>query len=98
MTTTNYTARGGKFYAVIVFEDGSSCEQGTDGDVAWKISEDGPRILTGDQKAELIRNADVFQNDWRSYYSKVEPRSSQVQNGRRVYEVVITPTVGHTRR
>ena len=65
--------------------------------VAWdKNPMLGPRIKSGDRKAQALRegtfNASVH---WREFYPKVETTGTETVDGELCYKVVLTPKEGN---
>lgn len=93
---TMYSAPPDKTYREIVLDGIGKVESGTIGGVAWEKNPMlGPRLLSGDEKAQTLREA-AFNGtlDWRSLYQKAETTGVETIDGEECYKVVLTPAQG----
>jgi hypothetical protein len=96
-TLMRYAADPDKSYAVVEIEGIGKIETGTGGGIAWEKSLiSGPRILSGDEKAQALRE-NLFNSDlnWRKLYQKVETAGVETVDGEECYKVILTPAEGH---
>jgi len=93
---TAYAAPPDKSYSVMKLEGIGDIQQGTENGIAWDNNPMlGPRVKTGDEKAEALREAAFNgQVDWRSLYDKAETVGVDTIDGEECYKVVLTPAVG----
>src|SRR5262249_7174606 len=68
-------------------------EAGVKDGVAWERSDLlGPRVKSGLERAEALREAKLNSNaQWRELYPKVETAGEETVNGEACYKVVMTP-------
>lgn len=95
-TMTRYSAAPDKSYSVIELEGIGKMEQGTLNGIAWdKNPMLGPRIKSGEEKAQGLREA-IFNGamNWRKAYSKVETVGLETLDGDECYKLVLTPAEG----
>lgn len=93
---TIYSAPPDKSYREIVLEGIGKVESGTVGGIAWEKNPMlGPRLLSGDEKVQTLREA-AFNGavDWRSLYQKAETAGVETIDGEECYKVVLTPAQG----
>jgi hypothetical protein len=93
---TVYSARPNLTYAVTDLDQMGKSERGTDGKVAWEISQMmGPRVMDGDEAAITLREGN-FDTDvnWRKHYTEVKCIGEESVNETACYRVVLTPTEG----
>jgi outer membrane lipoprotein-sorting protein len=97
MDMTIYHSRPNSFYALIESELTGKIERGTDGEIAWeKTVMMGPRILEGQEKEDLLRQATFDQLvRWKELYEKAEAVGTEEVNGRPCDKVVLTPKSGN---
>ncbi len=96
-TLMRYAADPDKSYAVVEIEGIGKIETGTAAGVAWEKSLiSGPRVLSGDEKAQALRE-NLFNSDfnWRKLYPKVETAGMETVDGEECYKVILTPAEGH---
>ena len=97
-TVEVYMAAPRKMYSKATIAGIGDQERGTDGDVAWEKSMmTGNRIIEGNEKAELMREA-TFNSDvlWRDLYPKAEVAGLETIDGKPAYKVVLTTPEGTT--
>lgn len=96
MDMTIYHSRPNSFYALIESELTGKIERGTDGETAWeKTVMMGPRILEGQEKEDLLRQATFDQLvRWRDLYEKAEAAGTEEVDGRPCDNVILTPKSG----
>lgn len=95
-TITRYSADPDKSYVAMELDGVGKIEQGSIGGVAWeKSAMMGPRVKTGDEKAQALRES-LFngQLNWRKLYPKVETTGVADVDGEQCYKVVLTPAQG----
>jgi len=85
------------YYSTLEIEGLGKVEMGVNAGIAWENSALlGPRIKTGLERAEAIRegtlNADL---EWRRLYTKAVTEGIEVIDGEECYKVVMTPAEGH---
>jgi hypothetical protein len=93
-TVTRYSAEPAEAYSIVDIEGVGKIEEGTDKGVAWdKNPMLGPRIKTGPEKAQALREA-TFNSPlhWRELNSKVETTGTEIVDGELCYKVLLTPT------
>jgi hypothetical protein len=91
---TRYSAEPAEEYSAVEIDGVGKMEEGTDKGVAWeKNMMLGPRIKTGAEKAQALREA-TFNSSlhWRELNSKVETMGTETIDGELCYKVVLTPT------
>ena len=96
MEMTIYHSRPSSFYAFIESEMIGKIERGTDGNVAWEKSVmTGPRILEGQEKTDLLRQATFDQLvRWKEIYEKAEAAGMEEIAGRACDNIILTPKTG----
>ena len=95
-----YSAAPDKEYSSLQLGPLGKAESGFSGGVAWeKNAITGPRVKSGDEKAQAEREA-LFnaQVDWRKVFAKVETTGSETVNGEDCYKVQVTPTWANRKR
>ncbi|MGH9593956.1 MAG: hypothetical protein ACRD5L_12760 [Bryobacteraceae bacterium] len=92
-----YAAEPDNYYSTLEIEGLGKVEMGVTGGVAWESSALlGPRIKSGVERAEAIREATLNASlDWRRLYSKVNTEGVETIDGEECYKVVMTPPEGH---
>lgn len=92
-----YAAAPDKYYSTLDIQGLGKVEMGVNGGIAWESSALlGPRIKTGVEKAEAIREATLNANlEWRKLYTKVATEGVETINGEECYKVVMTPPEGN---
>jgi hypothetical protein len=93
---TRYASAPDKEYSVLQLGPLGQAESGFSDGVAWeKNAITGPRVKSGDEKAQAERearfNAPV---DWRQIFAKVETTGAEAVNGEDCYKVQVTPALG----
>jgi hypothetical protein len=93
-SVVRYSAEPAEAYSIIDIEGVGKIEEGIDKGVAWdKNPMLGPRIKTGQEKAQALREA-TFNSPlhWRELNTKVETVGTDTVDGELCYKVVLTPT------
>jgi hypothetical protein len=94
-TLASFEAAPDKYYQTIEMSGGMKVESGTDGEVYWVLTRQGPRILEGEDKALKARdsrfNALLY---WRSLYKTAACTGVEDVDGHPCYKVVLTPELG----
>jgi hypothetical protein len=93
-TVTRYTAEPAEAYSIVEIEGVGKIEDGIDKGIAWEKNQMmGPKIKTGLEKAQYVREA-TFNSPihWRELNSKVETVGTETIDGELCYKVVLTPT------
>ncbi len=95
-TMVEYFEEPGKFYMAMDLAGIGTIESGLTGGVAWENSVlQGPRLKTGAEKAQAVREADMNNfSHWREVYPKAESAGEEVVDGEPCYKVVLTPAEG----
>jgi hypothetical protein len=95
-TLTRYEADPDRYYAVLDIPGIGKIEMGVAGGVAWENSAIlGPRVKTGDEKAQAVRDATMNATlKWRTLFPKVETAGVETLDGEECYKVVMTPAEG----
>lgn len=89
-----YSAEPAEAYSIVEIEGVGKIEDGIDKGVAWdKNPMLGPKIKTGMEKAQYVREA-TFNSPihWRELNTKVETTGTETIDGELCYKVVLTPT------
>ena len=96
-TMVTYYASPGKFYMAMELPGAGKMETGLIEGVAWENSLlQGPRIKTGEERAQVIRQADMNETlHWRELYDKVETAGEETVEGVACYKLVLTPKTGN---
>ena len=94
---SEYSAEPDKHYSTFDVEGIGKVEEGVIGGVAWENSPlNGPRIKTGEEKAQALRdahfNAPVH---WRELYPKAETTGVERVDDEDCYKVLLTPAQGN---
>ncbi len=95
-TVTRYSAPPDKTYTVMELDGVGKVEEGAADGVAWETNPmTGPRVKSGEEKAQSLREA-VFNGplNWRQMYAKVETSGVETIDGEECYKVVLTPADG----
>jgi hypothetical protein len=93
-TLLRYAADPAEAYSIVEIEGVGKIEDGLDKGVAWdKNPMLGPKIKTGQEKAQYVREA-AFNSPihWRELNSKVETVGTETVDGELTYKVVLTPS------
>jgi len=95
-TVTRYADANGNYYSTLDIAGIGAIEMGVRDGIAWERSDVlGPRIKTGAERAEAIREATLNSTyRWRDLYPKVETTGVEIVNGQECYKVVMTPAEG----
>lgn len=95
-TITRYSAAPDLYYATLDIPGLGAVEMGVKDGVAWENSLVlGPRIKTGVERAEALREATLNSTLlWRDLYPKVETVGTDTVNGEECYQVRMTPPEG----
>jgi hypothetical protein len=91
---TRYSAEPAEVYSIVEIEGVGKIEEGISKGVAWEKNPMlGPRIKSGPEKAQALREA-TFNSalHWRELNSKVETVGTETVDGELCYKVVLTPT------
>lgn len=95
---TLYTTSDGFYRMKMDMAGVGALETGVKDGVAWERSDLlGPRVKTGLERAEAIREAEgsnLPSPKWREFYSKVETAGEAVAEGEECYKIAMTPTEG----
>ena len=93
---TRYAVAPDQEYSVLQLGPLGKAESGFSNGVAWeKNAITGPRVKSGDEKAQAEREARFnAQVDWRKVFAKVETTGSESVNGEDCYKIQVTPTTG----
>ena len=95
-TLTRFSADPNQTYMVMELEGIGKIEAGSSGTVVWgKDPIMGPRIKTGEEKIQTLREA-RFNSPirWRELYSKVENTGVETVEGEECFKLLMTPTEG----
>lgn len=86
----------GKYYMAMDLAGVGKIETGLLDGVAWENSVlQGPRIKTGEERAQALREAAMNgAYQWRDLFSKAETAGEEVVEGAPCYKVVLTPATG----
>jgi zinc protease len=97
-TVVQYYQPPGEFYMAMELPGVGKIESGLTDGVAWENSVlQGPRIKTGEEKAQSLRAADMNSfGHWRDVYKKAEVAGEEIVEGEPCYKVVLTPTQGRS--
>lgn len=93
---TIYAAAPNKTYSVAELGGIGKMEEGTQGQVAWRLSAlQGPQLLEGPEK-DFTLHAATFNRElrWRECFKKAECVGVETLEGRPCYKLVLTPTEG----
>jgi hypothetical protein len=91
---TRYSAEPAEAYSIVEIEGVGKIEDGIDKGVVWdKNPMLGPKIKTGMEKAQYVREATFnSQLHWRELNTKVETTGTETIDGELCYKIVLTPT------
>lgn len=95
-TVTRYSQPPDKSYTLMELDGVGKIEEGAAGGVVWENNPmTGPRVKSGDEKAQGLRDA-VFngQLNWQKMFSKAETVGVETVNGEPCYKVLFTPIDG----
>jgi hypothetical protein len=93
---TAYSAPPDKAYRMMEIDGVGKFEEGATGGVAWSNDPiNGPRLKSGEEKAQSLREA-LFngQVNWRQMYAKAEMAGVESIDGEECYKVMLTPADG----
>ncbi len=93
---TRYASAPDKEYSVVELGPIGKIESGASGGVVWERSALlGPRLKSGDEKAQAGREAQFRAPvEWRRLFPKAETLSVETVNGEKCYKVALTPASG----
>jgi zinc protease len=93
---TRYASAPDKEYSVLQLGPLGKAESGFSDGIAWeKNAITGPRVKSGDERAQAEREARFnAQADWRRVFAKVETTGSEAVNGEDCYKILATPAAG----
>jgi hypothetical protein len=96
-TMVTYFEEPDKYYMAMELAGVGKIETGVIDGVAWENSVlQGPRIKTGEEKAQALREAAMNGSSrWRDLFAKVETTGEEVVEGEPCYKVVMTPATGN---
>jgi len=91
-----YLAGDDSSYLVLEIPGAGKIEQGTTHGVAWERSAlMGPRLKSGEEKAQALREAGVTPRaDWKKHFVKAELAGEETVEGQACWRVVLTPREG----
>jgi hypothetical protein len=92
-----YYQEPGNYYMSMNLAGIGKVESGLTDGVAWENSVlQGPRIKTGEEKAQALREAAMNgAYHWRDLFAKAETSGEETVEGKPCYKVVMTPAEGH---
>ncbi len=92
-SVVRYVRERNLYRATIEMPGIGAMDMGYRNGIAWQDSAlMGPRILTGPEKSEALKDATLDpEYHWRELYSKAETVGEDVVNGEECYRVVLTP-------
>jgi hypothetical protein len=96
-TLSGYSAEPDKHYSTFEVEGVGKVEEGVTSGVAWENSPlNGPRIKSGEEKAQALRDA-RFNSPvhWRELYSNAQTTGTERVDGEDCYKVLLTPAQGN---
>jgi hypothetical protein len=96
-TMATYYQEPAQYYMTMDLAGVGKLESGLTGGVAWENSVlQGPRIKTGEEKAQAVREADMNGAfHWRDLFAKAETVGEETVEGEPCYKVVMTPAGGN---
>lgn len=96
-TVESYYAESGKYYMAMELAGVGKIESGLSDGVAWENSVlQGPRIKTGEEKAQAVREAAMnTAYRWRDLFAKAETVGDEIVEGEPCYRVVMSPAQGN---
>jgi hypothetical protein len=91
-----YSQAPDKYYATLELPGVGPVEMGVNDGIAWEKSAIlGPRIKTGEERSQALREAALNASlNWRKLYPKVELAGMETVDGEECYKVVMTPKDG----
>ena len=94
-SVTIYAAAPNKRYMQTELPGVGKMEDGTDGEVFWRLNAAGPSVLEGEQRA-MSKRQTTFNNElyWKKLYQKVECVGVDTIDDHPCYKVVRTPPEG----
>ncbi len=94
---SEYSAEPDKHYSAFEVEGVGKVEEGVIDGVAWENSPlNGPRVKSGEEKAQALRDAHFNgPAHWRELYSKAETTGAERVEDEDCYKVVLTPAQGN---
>jgi len=92
-----YSAEPDKYYATLDIGGIGTIEMGVTDGIAWEKSAIlGPRIKSGEEKAQALREASLNASlNWRKHFPKAEVEGMENVDGDDCYKVVLSPPEGH---
>jgi hypothetical protein len=95
-TLVTYAAEPDKYYSSADLEGVGKLEMGVTNGIAWENNPlTGPRIKTGEEKLQALREARLNSDyHWRELYAKAETTGSETVDGEDCYQVTLTPAEG----
>lgn len=95
-TMATYYEEPGQYYMTMDLAGIGKIEAGLSDGVAWENSVlQGPRIKTGEEKQQAVREAAMNGSyHWRDLFAKAETTGEEVVDGSPCYKVVMTPAEG----
>jgi zinc protease len=96
-TLLTYSAEPDQHYSRMDLDGIGKVEMGVSGGVAWENNSiSGPRIKTGEERAQALRDARInAPYHWRELYPKVETTGAEIVEGEDCYRVLLTPAEGN---
>lgn len=97
-TLTRWVAPPDKTYSSMELDGIGKIEEGSANGIAWeKSAMMGPRIKSGDEKSQYLREA-TFNGalNWRKMFTKAETIGVETVEGEECYKISLTPTDGKT--
>src|SRR5579863_1905064 len=93
---TAYSAEPDRHYSSLDLEGLGKIEMGVTGGVAWENNSiSGPRIKSGEEKVQAVRDARInAPYHWRELYSKAETTGAENIDGEDCFKVSLTPAEG----
>lgn len=94
---SSYSAEPDKHYSTFDLEGVGKVEEGVSGGIAWENSPlSGPRIKSGEEKAQALRDARFnAPAHWREIYTKAETAGVERVDDEDCYKVLLTPAEGN---
>ena len=92
-----YSAEPDKYFATLEIAGIGNIDMGVTDGVAWEKSAIlGPRIKSGEEKAQAVREASFNASvNWHKLFPKVEVEGVETIEGEECYKVVMSPPEGH---
>jgi hypothetical protein len=96
-TMATYYQEPARYYMTMDLAGIGKLETGLTGGVAWENSVlQGPRIKTGEEQAQALREADMNGAfHWRDLFAKAETAGEEIVEGEPCFKVVMTPAEGN---